>query len=815
MGGRGVIDVDSDITSNQIWTADNTYYVTSQINVQALLVIEPGTVIYFSYDNYAAMFINNGGTLISTGTPDNPIVYTSDAGYGWGDYFCPIYIEETASTCTKVTYSYIEFAQAAIVTNNIRLDTPIENNYLFDNTYGIGEYGTYHTDIKNNLIYDSYYDSIAIYMESDDGMADANSQILIENNTCDYYQDNGITVHGVEDANESGVVVLANNIVSESYWYGLNLVDGYMYAMVLNTGYYGNYMNKNREFEEENPVEANEFPYVEGPGYFDLCYLDQNCPFIDAGLQYIEQTPLIGQTTDVNSIPDYNYVDIGFHYPNWNFENAGDGSTLDWDLTGNLAVDFKDFAIFANGWQTTYDVNDLAAFTGEWLESISGHPQISITISGDPCNLSGDIEIGVSGYGYQTEQAFVLVDGQFFGEIFGFDDGYGVELETYSFGNGQHTIKIVTVDPNNIITVSPPAVVTFNNKLSYMTGSDDFDPCCDYHLGAMYSGECGLIVKVLDMDENIVWSDTHSGNISVSIPAETFSGNGFYDIVVEETCSESWVKKVGKTFKPNETNPNTKGLIICPDRKVTEAKFEKAIKKSIEAFEQKGIEYAVLYCGNATYANMAFCLTELPVKHLYFVGHANYQVGDRLRTVIKLSDGRVVSYKLSDFDPNNIPPFCEDMGKWEKKAKSIAAMGIPVGKLKIVFFDACYSARLKITAGGELVEGPSYEEDPTEVITDVSPSDMSWALGVEYSDQIYKGWYDLSYAERILTYYNDWSGNFWKKLGGIEGISSGSIYEAVNYCIWHTPGVELKKGPFYNYRFKGAGGDIYSIRLTN
>lgn len=252
------------------------------------------------------------------------------------------------------------------------------------------------------------------------------------------------------------------------------------------------------------------------------------------------------------------------------------------------------------------------------------------------------------------------------------------------------------------------------------------------------------------------------------------------------------------------------GWAVCPDRKVTKAKFEKCIKKSIEAFDQKGIQYIVLYRKNAKYENMAFCLTQLPVKHLYFVGHGNYQVGDKLRTVIGLSDGRVVSAKVSDFDPNNVPSWCENMGRWEKKAKSILAIGIPPGRLKIVFFDTCYSGRLKLTVSGgivQLVEGPSYEGDPTEVITDISPSDISYALGIQSSDQIYKGWYDLAYAKRILTYYNDWSSNFWYRLG-----LNDTIYEAISYCIWNTPGVMLKDGPHYNYRFKGFP-NIYNIRL--
>lgn len=103
-GDPNIIEIYSDITTNQIWTADNIYYVTAYVNVQALLVIEPGTVIYFAWD-YGSLFVNNGGTLISVGEPDNPITYTSDIEYGWGDYYCAIFVEETASPSTRIVYN--------------------------------------------------------------------------------------------------------------------------------------------------------------------------------------------------------------------------------------------------------------------------------------------------------------------------------------------------------------------------------------------------------------------------------------------------------------------------------------------------------------------------------------------------------------------------------------------------------------------------------------------------------------------------------------------------------------------------------------
>jgi hypothetical protein len=81
----GTIEVGSDITTNQIWTADNIYHIIDCINIEALLVIEPGTIIEFA--SGACITVGNGGTLISSGTPDNLIIYTCDFLYpDWGTY---------------------------------------------------------------------------------------------------------------------------------------------------------------------------------------------------------------------------------------------------------------------------------------------------------------------------------------------------------------------------------------------------------------------------------------------------------------------------------------------------------------------------------------------------------------------------------------------------------------------------------------------------------------------------------------------------------------------------------------------------------
>ena len=318
------------------------------------IVIEPGTTVEFAYNT--SMSVNNGGTLISAGTPDNPIIYTSDSSDPWyGDYYCPLYIDETASASTKITYNYIEYAEIGIWVMNNRLDTPIENNYLYSNSFGILEYGTEHTDIYNNLIYASYYYAIEVHMSSYDNQADSGSHILVQNNTCDYYQDVGIIVFGVANSGDSGQVNLSNNIVSGSNQYGLVLANGYMFYTLVNTGYYGNTHNTYTAYDETNPVIKTTMPYVNGTGMMPICYLNPNSVFVNASDEYIEQTRLIGKTTDISGFPDSNKADLGFHYPNWHFSNAG-SSNLTADFDNNYRVDFNDLSKFVDYW--LYDYND-------------------------------------------------------------------------------------------------------------------------------------------------------------------------------------------------------------------------------------------------------------------------------------------------------------------------------------------------------------------------------------------------------------------------------------------------------------------------
>jgi len=700
----GVIDVNSDITSNAIWTADNTYHVLNAIDVNgALLAIEPGTVVAFAAGVNAGIRIVNGGALISVGRPNEPVIYTSDAVSPWyNDYYCAIYIEESASVCTKVAYSYIEYAYAGIVVMNKRLDVSIENNLLFHNIYGIVEYGTEHTDVSNNLIFRSYTSGIEVWLESYGGQADANSQILIENNTCDYYQDDGIYVHGTEDANDAGFVVLANNIVSGSYQFGLHLCDPceWIVAVVTNTGYYDNYYNKNWAFEEDDPVIESANPYREGSGWMPYWYVGQDCNFIDAGYSYVEETGLIGKTTDVNSEPDRNYVDIGFHYPNWDFSNAGDGNSLESDFNRDLIVNFADFAVLADGWETSYDMNDLAALAGEWLDVVSAHPNISVTVSGDPCNLSGDVTVGVDGIAYATEGGFIYVDGQVT-EIIDYtaEEGYTI-LDSFAFRNGTHEIKAVTVDANGLITLSENTTVNFNNVIHCVAASESFGEGQDYRISGLTASSNDFRVKVVDWaEEATLWtSPALSGQLKVAIPAGVLDGP-IFDLQIEENTtveSESWEERwkrgIGKEYVPGTLY---KFGVFLPrgrnhfGRSSSECR-KKAVAEIVRVCEGKSWPYVVLYRGECNWGNFSDVLSQTSIKYVYLVCHGGTHVREGQNTVqrtnFKISSrgwfgcDRVVSYK------GGLP------GKMETSSRvhSMASLGLGTRtQIRLAQVDGC------------------------------------------------------------------------------------------------------------------------------
>ena len=815
-----IIEINSDITTNQIWTANNVYYVTTPINVQALLVIEPGTIIMFSdADEYydCALYVNNGGTLISKGTPDKPIVYTCDflyfkepkeIGCYWqyieasGKYsFCPIFIERTASTATTVIYNFIEGGHYGILTDNISLDHPIENNYLSGNFYGIFEGGTRHTDIINNLCFYNFDSGIEIYLADANGTGDANSHVLIQNNTCDRFQNQGIYIHGVMDANQAGTVMLINNIVTESYWYGISLVDGDMWAIVSNTGYGANRRNKNWEFEEYNPVEVNDSPYNYGNTPYEWFYLEPNCAFIDAGLEYIEQTPLIGKTTDINSIPDSNKIDIGFHYPNWDYSNANTGFAAS-DFNKDTITDYKDLYTIATNWLDTVEPNsngdlngdetvnfkDFTLFANNW-QKIQGEPNVVVSISGDANGLSGDIGVSVANCPYSTYRLYVFMDGLLIGKSDNDEnEAAGLAINTPAYLNGSHSLKIVVADYNTPFVISESTPVNFDNPLHCSNLSDTYEPNQPLRLLALNSAENNLQVKLAKWDGEVIWSQQTSGDLDITIPGSTLTGP-IYDMSVEQETSGTyamnslstmdsgtswesiWEKAINKKYKYSNSY---KFAIFLPsswrllDRNSADCRKE-AVAQIVSDCERRGVKYVVLYKGQCTWDNFVEVLNGSQLSYVYMVSRGNsvipigISVDSIQRTHFELTDCEVVSYKASDYGgtpPSSYVYLPED---WETRldVHSMCSIGIGTGhsqKLRIVNLDFCLQAKYS---------------DMAYYWIDTSQTPILEQLFVSWNAPI----------NTTHIYWRQWSRDVWYQLG-IDG--GTNWYQAQNYARVHN-----------------------------
>ncbi|MCK9492614.1 MAG: right-handed parallel beta-helix repeat-containing protein, partial [Sulfurimonas sp.] len=487
----------SDITTNQVWEPNCVYIVAAQIYVQALLVIEPGTTVLFDFN--CGMLVNNGGTLISEGTPDKPIIYSpllavdyeveEDTYIGIGNwwewyrifryqYISPMIIESTASPATSVSYSFVEGAQAGVILDGITLDKPIENNTFFGNMYGVYEVGPALTDVRNNLFYVHEKSAIEIVATLDPN--DVPERILnIEHNTCDYGWTYGIIFHGMDDPNgPMPYVVLANNVMTENYGCGLYL-NGCFHYMSLSNGYHMNEYDKNYDFMEFNPVHSAIYPYQ--PEFGDDPRLWHrfvpDCNFIDAGLVSIAQTSLVGMSTDLEGRPDSGMLDLGYHYMDWNFirtsgvddilaiadywlcydpadpnspnyvdpnfvtdpNDLADLLQFGGDLDHSGFVDLEDFAVLSRSWRAAPDAPDLVPVIG-------GNPD------------EGWIALTASQPSTDTAFVYAYINGQYIGQVYSAGSNIEKYCDLTNFGNRPLEIKFIVMDMDENVTNSLPCL---------------------------------------------------------------------------------------------------------------------------------------------------------------------------------------------------------------------------------------------------------------------------------------------------------------------------------------------------------------------
>jgi hypothetical protein len=80
--------VTGEITTNTNWTNDNIYLLDGWVYVRsgATLTIEPGTVIKGDSETKGSLIIERGAMIIADGTPEQPIVFTSQKPAGQRSY---------------------------------------------------------------------------------------------------------------------------------------------------------------------------------------------------------------------------------------------------------------------------------------------------------------------------------------------------------------------------------------------------------------------------------------------------------------------------------------------------------------------------------------------------------------------------------------------------------------------------------------------------------------------------------------------------------------------------------------------------------
>lgn len=865
-----VIEINSDITENQVWTPDHYYRITRPVNVQALLVIEPGT---FVFCDWYGMAINNGGTLISQGTPDNPVVYTSSArveevGWHWTSVegeglfqYCPIIVQSTASPATKISYSFIESSIYGVIVDNIRLDSPIENSYLCGNRYGVYELGPKLTDLRNNLFFYSGLAAIEVYPTTDPNIpADTDNILRIENNTLDYNAMDGIFVEGVQDPNAMPKVLIADNIISRCWFNGIVLYNGWLNTLITHNGYYDNIFNKAWDFQEFDPViiewqpdgSAFPFEYPIGEQFFQHHWLVPDCNFVDAGTDYVTRTTLVGKTTSIYSAPDTGMIDLGFHHMDWTYTGAGGiiGTTLDhvttcadyWLCYSPFKPDSPSYidpnlyifdpnhpenwigpnsVTFGGDWDDNgvVDLQDFAIVSQLW-QAAPAVPDLVPVIAGEPDE--GWVTIAAGQPNDDTMLVYAYVDGKYIRQAYAMGSDTPKYYDLTESGEGPHEIKFIAMDSDGNFSHSQPFVYEPNEPLPlhYCIVPSTYEPNQPLHFAAYNpDGAADITVNVYGYEEEPVWSQTFTGNtVKGQIPADITKSHYLTGVQLTSSGGGASLSKQTARYEPEMSppDPNVIALIVLPDRVIARAD-RKIHAMVIEAFDDQGIKYEILASKNATFANVKKYAPQ--IKYLYLDAHGssgiNYGQNGVLRTSVSLADVGVVSAKASDFVTP--PAWCKDPlpGPLETTLPSFAAMGFK--KLRLFHFDGCLGAHLTIDNATGLLKWGAIREQ--EILEEIPHNDMSLACGMANGNwtesRFYLGWFNESESHVFFgqSYYQLFSTQLWSILRNGGTLFIG-ICDAKNVVRMLGGSATDENSPIKNFRLKGEG-DIETFRLSS
>jgi hypothetical protein len=400
------------------------------------------------------------------------------------------------------------------------------------------------------------------------------------------------------------------------------------------------------------------------------------------------------------------------------------------------------------------------------IAKASPQPNVQMQLDGDINNLSGDVSICVSGYGATTERIYVFIDGQVITELTDPAEGGCTVIDSRTFINGRHAIKVAAIDANGLVTLSANYTVNFANTIHGITSSDRFKRGEDYHVYGFNSSAENLRIKLLDWGGNIIWTSESSSSVNFAIPSDVLTGQ-IYDVVIEksgstmlksgiameksdESWESIWARSIGKAYDPNSLYkfaiflPDTKGflhLIHSDCRKRTVAEI-------VKACETKHMQYVVLYRSQCNWKNFNSVLSSPGISYAYMVAHGGSHVGPVTdlvqRTFFYLTDSLV----LSEYD--------EDLPETIKRRKDVhymSSLGMgSTNQMRIVQIDAC---------------------------SQVAYDDMAaqWIIPEEGNvDQLFISWNSLIGMNDVD--YDIWGREIWFRLGNGDNYWKAQDYAA-------------------------------------
>jgi hypothetical protein len=322
------------------------------------------------------------------------------------------------------------------------------------------------------------------------------------------------------------------------------------------------------------------------------------------------------------------------------------------------------------------------------------------SFDGDPNNLSGYAKMSIGVSDPRTYKLFVLINGTLYCDLFIDEEGeLFVGIETDCFINGPHSVKIVSEDIHGNMVCSQTNEVIFNNAINCIVSSDQFKNGEDYRIYGLNSSAENLRMKLLDWDENIIWtSGENSADVNFVIPSEVLTKQ-IYDVSIEksgETWEQIWARSIGKAYEPNDLY---KFAIFLPDTKgLSNLKHHDGRKRTVaeivRACEAKNMKYVVLYRGECVWPFFESVLSSRrSIRYVYMVAHGGFRDYRNpinpdtpiYKTFFDLTDARVFSS-----DNGLSEEIKEEIKKDNKNVHYMSSLGLgTTSRMRYVQIDGC------------------------------------------------------------------------------------------------------------------------------